>query len=343
MKHSKILMTTLLLTGLLLGCGQAGIHSESDTSTEAAPPSPTSEMESSGAADKAAGADRNAMGGDVYFASPSNRADSMSSLLSSSAATGSPLQDTANKFIRTADVRFRVNNVRRATFELEKITAHYGGYVAHTGLESTINSEERTKVSDDSTLITTYYTVSNNLVLRVPVQHLDSMLRSMGPLVLYLDYRRIHAENATLLILRERLEARRIGRSTTRLEEAVDETQAKLRDRAAIEEALYNKQTMADESLIRTLELKDQIALSTINLNIYQRQDFTHEMVVNEKDISAFKPGFWTEMGHSISSGWEVLKGFILALVAGWPVILFLLGVLLVVLYLRRKEKNRKP
>ena len=343
MKHSKILLTTLLLTGLLLSCSQAGVHSESSTSTADSPPPPMSATESSGAADKAAEVDGNAMGGGVYFASPSAQADSMSSILSSSAATGSPLQDTANKFIRTADVRFRVNNVRRATFELEKITAHYGGYVAHTGLESTINSEVRTKVSDDSTLITTYYTVSNNLVLRVPVQHLDSMLRSMGPLVQYLDYRRIHAENATLKILRERLEARRINRSTMRLEEAVDETQAKLRDRAAIEEALYNKQTMADESLIRTLELKDQIALSTINLDIYQRQDFTHEMVVNEKDISAFKPGFWHEIGQSISKGWEAVEDLIIALVAGWPLILFLLGVLLVVLYLRSREKKSKP
>ncbi len=342
MKRSKILMTTLLLTGLLLSCGQAGINPENKSFADDAT-APVSAMESPGAADKSSGEDRSAMGGNTYFASPNDETDDLSSMLSSSAAVSSPLQDTANKFIRTADVRFRVDNVRRATFDLEKMTAHYDGYVAHTGLESTINSEVRTKVSDDSTLITTYFTVSNNFVLRVPVQHLDSMLRSMSPLVQYLDYRRIHAENATLMILRERLAARRIGRSTARLEEAVDETQAKLRDRAAIEEALYNKQTMADESLIRTLELKDQIALSTINLQIYQHQDLSYEMVANEKDISAFKPGFWFEMGQSISKGWEVVEDLIIALVAGWPLILFLLGVLLVVLYLRSKEKKQKP
>ncbi len=339
MKHTRILIVTTLLMGLLVGCGARSESDSKSFSADAPMSSPTSA--SAGYANESAateemGGDRNEM---AQMDSIGN-IDDVSSIMSSSAAKGGPLNDTVNKFIRTADVRFRVQNVRNATFAIEKITAHYDGYVAHTGLESTINNELRTKVSDDSTLITTYYTVSNNMVLRVPVEHLDSTLRTMGALVKYLDYRRIHAENATLMILRERLAARRINRSTARLEDAVDETNAKLRDRATIEEALYNKQTMADESLIRTLELKDQINLSTITLQIYQRQEWTREMVANEKDISAYKPGFLHEIGQSLHTGWEVLKGLILIIVTAWPLVLIVLGVFGIVVLVGRRSRK---
>jgi Domain of unknown function (DUF4349) len=340
MKRPQILISTAVLLGMLVGCAKSDRSYGNDAMTtpveESAPTSASSggySQNRSTASDKASNM---AAEGDLNFA----QADSISSMMSSSAAVGGPLNDTTQKFIRTAEARIRVKNVRNATFAVEKITARFDGYVAHTALESTINNETHTKVSDDSTLITTYFTVSNNFVLRVPTEHLDSTLRTIGLLAEYLDYRRIHAENATLLILRERLEARRINRSTARLEDAVDDTQAKLRDRAAIEEALYNKQTMADESLIRTLELKDQIKLSTINLQVYQRQDFVQEMVGNEKNIDAYKPGFWSDAGDALKSGWRGLLGLIVGLLHLWP----LLGLILLVVgsYLIYRRKRTK-
>ncbi len=346
MKHSRIILFTTLIAGLLISCSSndrasyGGNTSTSDAEAfdAASPPPPSaeaggyvSEESDKDVADRAS----NMMQADSLM---SNMSGDIPSMMSSSAAKGSPLADTSQKFIRTADVKFRVKNVRTATFGIEKITAHFNGYVAHTGLESVVSNETRTKVSDDSTLITTYFTVSNNFVLRVPAENLDSTLRTMGMLAEYLDYRRIHVENATLMILRERLAARRINRSTERLENAVDETNAKLRDRASIEEAIYNKQTMADETLIRTLELKDQIQLSTISLQIYQRQAWIHEMVANEKNIDAYKPGFGHQLGESLRFGLELLKGLILVVVGAWPLLLFMVLVIVVVMVLRRRK-----
>jgi Domain of unknown function (DUF4349) len=346
MKHLRIFSTTLLALGLLVGCAQSDRSSEAlDKSVfspemsrggSAAPAPSIEEMGYNRQADRASGTE-----GDMMMAG--NKAvatDSISSIMSSSAAKGGPLNDTSYQFIRTADVRMRVQNVRQATFAIEKITAGFDGYVAHTGLESVVNREDRKAVSEDSTLITTYYTVSNNFVLRVPVAHLDSTLRTIGFLAEYLDYRRIHAENATLLILRERLQNRRINHTTARLEDAADDGNAKLRDRAAVEEALYQKQTAADESLIRTLELKDQIKLSTISLQIYQREAFTREMVANEKNIDAYKPGFWSDAGDALKRGWQGLLGMVIGILHLWPMIGFMAMIGAVILYLRRRKSK---
>lgn len=311
MKTSQLWIVTGLMAGLLVSCGAKQDSNAHFSDEKASPSAPTSTAQEYGSTD----ADANGVYSNV-------QADSIASLMSSSAATGSPHMDTSHQFIRTADVRFRVKEVRTATFAIEKVAAHFGGYVAHTGLESTIDEERHTPVSDDSTLVTTYYTVHNDLTLRVPAQHLDSTLRTLGALVAYLDHRRIDVVDATLLTLRERLAARRVAHSTARLEDAVEDGQAKLRDRAAVEEALYHKQTLADESLLRTLELKDQIAFSTVRLQIYQRQAWTREMIANERNIDAYKPGFFHDAGKALRRGWEGLKYALLALLHIWPLVL---------------------
>jgi hypothetical protein len=326
---------TLLLTTLLVACAQQDSHNE-----EALAPPTTDQAPSAGYPDEES---RKAAAGTSNFAAADALAntatDSISSLMSSSAASPSPAMDTSHQFIRTADVRYRVNEVRTATFAIEKIVARFGGYVAHTGLESTINDVKNTQISDDSTLVTTYYTVHNNMTLRIPVINLDSTLRAMGPWVEYLDYRRINVVDATLMILRERLAARRTAQSLNRLAANTQDGDGKLRDRVAVEDALYNKQTMADESYLRTLELQDQIRLSTINLQIYQRQAWTREMIANEKNIDAYRPGFWHDLGEALSRGWDALKALVVGAMHFWPFFVLVIGFVVVWRVLRKRNR----
>lgn len=337
MKYFRISIATAAIAGLLISCSANMDRNNQSFDNSPAPSPGTSTAPSSGSGYYAEeSAKMSADEADVKDLVSKNDTE----LMSSSAATGGPNPDTSHQFIRTADVRFRVNEVRPATFAIEKITAKFGGYVAHTGLESVIDNVKHTPISDDSTLITTYYTVSNNMTLRVPAENLDSTLRTLGTLVEYLDYRRINVVDATLMILREKLAARRIAYSNRRLEKAADGSEAKLRDIAAVEEALFNKQTMADESLLRTLELKDQIELSTITLQIYQRQAWKREMVANEKNIDAYKPGFFHDLGEAIARGWQGLLTLIVGLAHLWPLLIIVLGLVIAIRLIQRRLKK---
>ena len=75
------------------------------------------------------------------------------SVISSSAAVEN--KNSNRKFVRTADVKFKVKNVAKSTYAIEDATTKFGGFVTYTNLQSNIHSEDRTKVSQDSTLVTT--------------------------------------------------------------------------------------------------------------------------------------------------------------------------------------------
>ncbi len=117
--------------------------------------------------------------------------------ISSSAAVVNS-KDTTHRFIRTADLKFKVKSVVKATYTIEDIVARQGGFVTYTNLGSQINYSTTTAISADSSLVTNWYTVTNTLVLRVPNVKLDTTLKLIGRTIDFLDYRVIKAEDVAL-------------------------------------------------------------------------------------------------------------------------------------------------
>ena len=113
----------------------------------------------------------------------------------SSSAAIEKNNDPERKFIRTADVKFKVNNVANTTTYIEDICTAQGGFVIYTNLASNIDEHTETPIGSDSLLETTFYTVTNNMTLRVPNTKLDSTLKDIAKSVDYLDYRIIKADD----------------------------------------------------------------------------------------------------------------------------------------------------
>ncbi len=343
MKKLRISLLLTLLTTLMVACSANESYNDygGDSAQAESAPSRDADMDESEKGYLSASNKPTAPGANSFHNAQDIMTNEISDLMSSSAARTPASLDSTHLFIRNADVRFRVKNVRTSTFIIEKIAAKYGGYVARTGLESNVSHTKRTKISNDSSLVTTYYTVSNNMTLRVPAENLDSTLRTMGPLVEFLDHRRIYVEDVTLRILRERLAARRLASSSKRLENAVDKEPAKLRARAAVEEALYRKKTMADESYLKKLEIMDQIKLSTVTLSVYQNKTWTQEMVANENSVDAYRPGFMHDVGQAFKSGWNGFKSVVIGLLHFWPFFLLIFTILMIVRFILKRQKNK--
>ncbi len=107
-------------------------------------------------------------------------------------------KDSNRKFVRTADLKFKVKNVAKSTYAIENIVTKSGGFVTFTDLKSNISEKSQTKVSQDSTLETTRYTVDNTITLRVPNTQLDTVLKSMAEEIAFLDSRLIKADDVAL-------------------------------------------------------------------------------------------------------------------------------------------------
>ncbi len=267
-------------------------------------------------------------------------ADSTSNAFISSSAAVENKKDSTHQFIRTAELKFKVKSVIKSTYAIEDITNHQGGFVTYTNLSSNIDNVATTAVSADSSLETTYYTVSNSITLRVPNTRLDTTLKEISQNIDYLDYRIIKADDVALQIFSNKLTQKRSAKNEERLTSAIDSRGKKLTETTLAEEVLLSKQEQADNAKINNLSLADQINFSTINLNIYQRQTIKRELIANDKNIEAFEPGFGREILEALKFGWDILATFIVFLVKLWG--LFLFGIVVYFIYRKYVHKVRK-
>lgn len=262
-----------------------------------------------------------------------------SNFVSSSAAVENS-KDTTRKFIRTADLRFKVKNVIQSTYDIEDIVSKQGGFVTSTELTSNIDYVTTTSVSADSTLESTYYMVTNAMTLRVPNTKLDTTLKEISRNIEFLDSRVIKAQDVALDILSNNLTQKRLAKNEGRLINAIDNRGKKLNETANAEELLLSKQEEADHSKISNLSLADQINFSTINLLIYQRQAVKYELIPNNKNIDAYTPSLGNRLLESLKFGWDILEGLLIFLIKCWGVFLFALIAYFV--YKKYKRKFKK-
>ncbi|MEI6823078.1 MAG: DUF4349 domain-containing protein [Bacteroidota bacterium] len=242
--------------------------------------------------------------------------------VSSSAAVVNK-KDTIRKFIRTADLKFKVKSVINSTYAIENIISKQGGFVTYTQLNSTIDNKTTVAISADSSLETIYYSVVNNMTLRVPTEKLDTTLKIIAQLIDYLDYRTIKADDVALQLLSNKLTQQRTQNIERRITKAIDNRGKKLRETTSAEELLASKQEQSDVAKVSNLSLNDQINYSTITLSIYQRQALKRELIANEKNIDIYTPGLGSKLLEALKTGWEMLEAIFVFFAQLWWFLLF--------------------
>lgn len=253
---------------------------------------------------------------EAAYDQPSASTDS-TSVISSSAAVEP--KNSNRKFVRTADIKFKVKNVAKSTTIIEDATTKFGGFVTYTNLQSHINEEDKTKVSPDSTLVTTKYTVDNNITIRVPNTQLDTVVKSIAKQIDFLNFRVIKADDVTLQMLSNKMAQKRSTVTEKRIATAIDEKGKKLNQVIDAEENLDTKKEQNDAKTIENLSLQDQVNFSTLTLQIYQDQTIKQEMVANEKSTNAYRPNIGLQIWDGLKTGWFILESIISFVVVLWP------------------------
>lgn len=241
-------------------------------------------------------------------------------IVSSSAAKENPKSN--RKFIRTADIKFKVKDVAKSTYVIEDATSKFGGFVTYTDLKSEILEKDQTKVSQDSSLITTKYAVTNEITIRVPNKQLDTVIKTIANQIDFLDYRIIKADDVSLKLLSNQLAQKRGETSQKRLENAIDSKGKKLDNVIDAEEKLDSKKENHDQAKLENLSLNDQVNFSTLSLSIYQNETVKQEMIPNEKSINTYRPNIGLQIWDSIKTGWFVLESIIAFVFQLWGIAL---------------------
>lgn len=244
------------------------------------------------------------------------------SIKASTDAMGNPVAED-RKFIRTAELKFQVQDVTATTGNIERLVKSQGGFVVYTNLTSSIDNKETYQISRDSSLETIHYTLSNELKLRVPNRKFDSTIQAIALLVDFLDYKIIRADDVSLQLLNNQLTQKRANKTT---------------GKTSAETENYNKEK-ADNAEIEDRNLSDQLRYSTINLVFSQRQSIKRSMIPNNKDIAAYTPNIFIKTWEAIKTGWTKVEELFLFAVEMWGVIL--IALLAWLLFKRGNNKNK--
>ncbi|MBF4466245.1 DUF4349 domain-containing protein [Flavobacterium sp. LC2016-12] len=247
-----------------------------------------------------------------------------STAVSSSAAVEK--KDSKQKFIRTADIKFKVKNVVKSTYAIENAVAKFGGFVTYTNLQSNIHDQIKTKISQDSTLETTKFSVENNITIRVPNTQLDTVIKSIARQIDFLDFRVIKADDVSLKLLANQLSQKRSTTNEKRVEKAIDTKGKKINDIMEAENALASQKEANDNKTIEHLSMQDQVNFSTVTLQLYQNETIKQEITAGEKDAAYYKPNLGIQIIDSLKSGWYILQSILVFFINLWPFILLSLG-----------------
>ena len=264
-------------------------------------------------------------------------ADSVSTTIQNINKT--PMQaDSARTFVRTADLSFKVKDVRAATFDIERIVSEHNGYVTSSILESNINYKNSLRTSKDSMLDIINYTVHNDIVIRIPNADIDKTLTEISVLIDYLDFRKIKADDVTKEFQFAKLSENRFLDHKKRLEKAIDDKEKKLDQMVNAENELIAKQELADGSRINTLELAHDVSYSTITIAIYQKETTKKEAYAYAMPAEPYTPNFGAKLLDSVLFGFTMLAEVLLFFIKLWPIALMAVGIVALIKYLLKRK-----
>ncbi|MBF0575201.1 DUF4349 domain-containing protein [Dysgonomonas sp. GY617] len=262
---------------------------------------------------------------------------SQSNFISSLAASTSN-HDGVHKFIRTAQIKFKVKDIPKATYTIEDIIIKSNGFIIHSTINNENSYSTTTNISNDSSLVTHYSNLIADLVLRVPHTKLDTVLKQIAPLALKIDYRTIEAKDITLQLLSEKMKQERMSKKGRRVSDAINNKEHKLNDVIDAEEVLDNTLEEADKTKLAEYEINDQVEYSTITIKLYQNTSVYTERVLREKPVEEYETSLGEKAKDALYNGWIIVSSLLIFLLNIWPLIL--IGAILAILYCKYRKKK---
>jgi hypothetical protein len=252
-------------------------------------------------------------------------------------ATGK-LNDTNHVFMRNADMRCSVKDVRKATFDIESIVRKYDGFVTYTSLSGNKTLYYSNRVTKDSVLETYHLNVYNDITLRVPNESLDSLLIELNGLIEFIDNRTIKADDVKLQLLAMNLKSKRNKQHISNLNNAVNNQGKKLPQTIDGLDRIDNTRASLDEEQINLLDLKDKVSYSTVKLYVYQPEVTQYKKIAYQAPADPYTPSFSEKLASTGATSMAILQYLVLFFVIIWPFLFVFLMVWFLVRWMIRTK-----
>jgi hypothetical protein len=225
----------------------------------------------------------------------------------------------ARRFIRSAQVDGQVQDVQRAITRIEDAAARFGGFTTRNDLSTATGRVERRPIGDGRLVELSTYVVTGELQVRLPSDRAQMFLRAIAPELEFLDRRHYEAVDAQFELLRRMLARSRADQAQAALGD-VASSGGKPGERAQVIDARAQQQAARDEATIEQRTFEDRVEFATLDLTLRQPERVRR---AERPDVDAILrhegPGFASRLGDAIAQGWRGLLGFLIGLVALWP------------------------
>lgn len=259
--------------------------------------------------------------------------------LLSSASTAT---DPQRRFVRTATAGFQVDDVYAATLKIEDAAAAAGGFVVNNRIGTQTLRDIERPVGDGKLLRLSEVQTQGAVVVRVPSERTQAFLREIAQVMTFLDARTFEANDVQFELLRKQLAYRR----AQEVQGAIATAGAQPgKTGARVDAAMARAEALAarDAAVVEQRELEDRIAFSTLTLELRQPMQVREQRVPDTKAIlRARGPGFFSEFGEALRTGWRSLLSAIVGLAKLWP-FWVVLGVTVVVARTWHKRRATGP
>lgn len=216
------------------------------------------------------------------------------------------------KIIKSANVKYKVKDVKKATAKIKLISQNYSSYISDLRFENNLYKKE------------------NRFTLKVPSKDFDVIMDSIATVAEFIEHENITTKDVTSEFID--VEAR----LKTKLEvkeryESILRTKAKnVEDLLSVEEKLQHIQAGIEASQGQLKYLSNKIAFSTIQIDLY-------ETVAYKEEPNQYEKSFLSELKEGFASGWDILKVFFIGLVYIWPFII--IGIVVFIFIKKRIKK----
>jgi hypothetical protein len=204
------------------------------------------------------------------------------------------VQTKERKLIKTGDLSFECANLSQTRSSIESAIKQYDGFIVH----------ERFYKGYD------HKTSNQDLTIRIPSEHFDSLVADISKGAQHIDSRTIEIEDVTDKYLDTETRLAVKHQLESRYRELLADAK-KVTDVLEIEKQLATIREDIESAEGQLKRLDDQVALSTLEVTYYVR--------LNES------PKFAGYFRRGLGNGWENLVWFFVGLLNIWPFILMVI------------------
>lgn len=215
------------------------------------------------------------------------------------------------KIIKSANVKYKVKNVKVATKKVVKIVKGLRGYIS------------------DQRFQNTNYQIENRFTIKVPQKQFDTLLDSLGTVAEFIEYENITSKDVTeeYVDIKARLETKEAIKK--RYEDILRKRATKVEDILAAEEKIGLIQEEIESAKGRLNYLSNKVSFSTIQVDLYETVNYKEEP-------TNYKRTFFSKMKEGFSFGWNLIEKVFLGVIYLWPILLI---ATFIILYFKRRNK----